>query len=64
MSVTESEIVSACDQELSQSQTAEKLFALQGRATQQSRDTRKTTKQSNQFTLAHQYDCKTRMGTK
>ena len=37
-----SKIVSEYDQEIQQSQTADKPMALQGRATQQSRDTRKT----------------------
>ena len=35
-------IVSEYDQEIPQSQTADKLMAPQGRATQPSRDTRKT----------------------
>ena len=35
-------IVSEYDQEIPQSQTADKPMALRGRATQQSRDTRKT----------------------
>ena len=37
-----SEIVSEYDQEIPQSQTADKPMAPRGRATQQSRDTRKT----------------------
>ena len=34
-----------------------------GRATQHSRDTRKTAEQSNQLSLPHQDDCKIRMDT-
>ena len=37
-----SKIVSEYDQEIPQSQTADKLMAPRGRATHQSRDTRKT----------------------
>ena len=37
-----SKIVSEYDQEIPQSQTVDKPMALRGRATQQSRDTRKT----------------------
>ena len=36
------QIESECDQEIPQSHTADKPMAPQGRATQQSRDTRKT----------------------
>ena len=39
-------------------------MAPQGRAKQQSRDTRKTKKQSNQLSPSNQDDCKTRMDTK
>ena len=39
-----SRIVSKYDQEIPQSQTADKPMALRGRATQQSRDNRKTNK--------------------
>ena len=49
------------DQEIPQSQTADKPVAPRGRARQQSRDTRKTKNQSNQLSLPHQDDCKTRM---
>ena len=38
----ESKVVSEFDQEIPQSQTTEKPMAPRGRATQQSRDTRKT----------------------
>ena len=56
-----SKIVSEFDQEIPHSQTADKPMAPRGIATQQSRDTRKTNKQSNQLPLPHQDDCKTRM---
>ena len=36
-------------------------MAPRGRATQQSRDTRKTNQANNQLSLPHQDDCKTRM---
>ena len=52
------------DQEIPQSQTADKPMASRGRATQQSRDTRKLTKQSNQLSLPHQDDYETRMDIK
>ena len=53
------------DQEILQSQTADKPMAPPERATQQSRDTRKTKfQQSNQLSLPHQDDCKTRMDIK
>ena len=48
------------DQEIPQSQTADKSMAPRGRATQQSR----ATKQSNKLSLPHQDNCKTRMGIK
>ena len=57
-------IVSEYDQEIPQSQTADKPMALRGRATQQSRDTRRKTKQRNQLSHSHQNDCKTRMDIK
>ena len=38
-------------------QIADTPMAPQGRATQQSRDTRKTKKQINQLSLPHQDDC-------
>ena len=41
-----------------QSQTADNPMAPRGRATKQSRDARKTQKQSNQLSLPHQDDCK------
>ena len=50
-------IVSEYDQEIPQSQTADKPVASLGRATQKSRDTRKTTKQSNQLSIPHRGDC-------
>ena len=49
------------DQEILQSQTADKPVESWGRATQQSRDTRKT---SNQLSLPHRGDCKTRIHKK
>ena len=58
-------IVSKYDQEIPQSQTADKPVAPRGRATQQPRDTRKTNKpEQPALSLPHQYDCKTRMDTK
>ena len=42
MSIYQSKIVSEYDQEIPQSQTADKPMAPRGRATQPSRDTRKT----------------------
>ena len=57
-------IVSEYDQEVPQSQTADKPMAPRGRATQQSQDTRKTNKQSNQLSLPHLDDCKTRRDIK
>ena len=52
------------DQELPQSQTAEKPMALRRNATQQSQDIRQTPMQSSQFSLSHQDDYKTRMDIK
>ena len=49
-------------QEIQQSQTADNPMTPQGRAKQQSRDTRKTNKQGNQLPLPNQDNCKTRMG--
>ena len=57
-------IVSGYYQEIPQLQTVDKPVTSWGRATQQSRDTRKQTKQSNQLSLPHRDDCKTRMDTK
>ena len=45
--------VSEYDQEIPQSQTADKPMTTRGRTTQQLRDTRKKTKQSNQLSLLH-----------
>ena len=56
-------IVSGYDQEIPQSQIADKPMAPRGRATQQSRPGRQT-KQSNQLSLPHQDDCITRMDIK
>ena len=58
-------IVSEYDQEIAQSQTADKPTVPRGRATQQSRDTRKTnlTKQPA-LSLSHQDDYKTRRDIK
>ena len=56
-------IVSAYDQEIPQSQTADNPVAPRGRAAQPSQDTRKT-KLSNQLSLPHQDDCNTRMDIK
>ena len=50
--------VSEYDQGIPQSLTADKPVASCGR------DTRRQTKQSNQLSLPHQDDCKTRMDTK
>ena len=50
-------IVSEYDQDIPQSQTADKPMAPRGRARQQ-------TKQSNQLSLPHQDDCKTRRDIK
>ena len=47
--VIDAKIVSKYDQEIPQSQTADKPMAPQGRATQQHRDTRKKTKQATSF---------------
>ena len=52
------------DQEIPQSQTADKPMAPRGCATQISRETRKQTKQSNQLSPPHQDDCETRMDIK
>ena len=57
--LNQSKIESEYDQEIPQSQT-DKPIAPRGRASQQSRDTRKT----NQSKLSHQGDCKTRMDIK
>ena len=57
-------IESEYDQEISQSQTADKPVAPWGWATQKSWATRKTKKQSNQLSLPHQDDWKTRMDTR
>ena len=55
-------IVIEYDQEMKQSQTADKPMAPRGRATQQSRDTRKTNlAKQPALSLLHQDDCKTRM---
>ena len=56
-------IVSEYIQEIPQSQTVDKPMAPRGRATQSSRDTRKT-KQSSQLSYPHQDDCKTIMDIK
>ena len=50
------------DQEIPQSQTADSPMAPRERATQQSPG--RQTKQSNQLSLPHQDDCKTRMDIK
>ena len=57
-------IVSAYDQKIPQSQTADNPMAPRGRATQPSRDTRKTIKQCNQLSRPHQDDCNTRIDIK
>ena len=57
-------IVSEYDQEIPHSQTADNPMAPRGRATQPSRDNRKTIKQSNQLSLPHQDECNTRMDIK
>ena len=57
-------IVSEYDQEIPKSQTADKPVAPRRRATQQSRDARKTNQESNQLSLPHQDGCKTRMDIK
>ena len=57
-------MVSEYDQEIPQSQTADKPVAPRGRAAQPSRDTRRQIKQSNQLSLPHQDDCNTRMDIK
>ena len=54
------EVVSECDQEIPLPQTADKPMAPRGRATQQSRDTRKTNQAMQQalsLSLPHQDDC-------
>ena len=58
-------IVSGYAQEITQSQNAVKPVASRGRATQQSRDTRKT-KLAKQpaHSFSHQDDCKSRMDKK
>ena len=54
--------VSEYDQEITQSQTADKPMPSRGRATQQSRYTRKTNKAKQPaLSLPHQDGCKTRM---
>ena len=58
-SMTKTKIVSEYDQEIPQSQTADKPMAPRRRATQRPRDTMRQTKQSNQLSLPHQDDCKT-----
>ena len=57
-------IVSEYDQEIPQSQIADKPMAPRGRATQPSRNNGRQTKQSNQLSFPHQDDCKTRMDIK
>ena len=52
------------DQEIPQSQTAEKHMAPRGRATQQSRDTRKTNQAKQPAPSPHRDDRKTRTDTK
>ena len=49
------------DQKIPRSQTEDNPMAPRGRAPQLSRDTRKQIKQSNQLSLRHQDDCKTRI---
>ena len=62
---TSTKIVSEYEQEILQSQTADKPVALQGRVTQQSQDTRKTNKAKQPtLSLPNQDDCRTRMDTK
>ena len=56
--------VSEYDQEIPQSQPADNPMTPQGRATQLSRDTRKTNQTNNQLSLPYQYGCKTRMDIK
>ena len=56
------QIVSEYGKEIPQSQTADKPMAPRERATQQSPG--RQTKQSNQPSLPHQDDCKTRMNLK
>ena len=58
-------IVNEYDQKAPQSQTADKPMATRGRATQQSRDTRKTNKaKQSALSLPHQDECKMRRGIK
>ena len=58
-------IVSEYDQEIPQSQTVDKPFALRGRARQQTQETPgRQTKLSSQLSLPHQDDCKTRRDIK
>ena len=57
-------IVSEYDQEIPQSQTADKPMAPRGRATQHHKTPGRQTKQSNQPSRLHREDCKTRMDTK
>ena len=57
-------IVSEYDQEIPQLRTADKPMTPRGRATQNHETQGRQTKQSNQLSLPHQDDCKTRMDIK
>ena len=57
-------IASEYDQEIPQSLTADNPMAPRGKATQQSRGTRKANLASNQLSLPPQDDCKTRLDIK
>ena len=52
------------DQEIPQSQTADKPMAPRGRATQNPQIPGRQTKQNIQLSLPHQDDCQTRMDIK
>ena len=56
--------VSEYDQEIPQSQTADRLMAQRGRATHNHKTPGRQTKQNNHLSLPHQDDCKTRMDIK
>ena len=57
-------IVSECDQEKPQSQTADKPMAPRGKLHNNHETPGRQTKQSKQFSLPNQYDYKTRMDIK
>ena len=58
------QIISEYDQEMPQSQTADKPMALEEEPHNHHETSGRQTKQSNQLSLPHQDDCKTRLDIK